>query len=184
LGAALIPILLLVLAACTPSGPAEDPIRSKSFHPSHVNPDLENRVSRSITEITSSAITVLIQNDSDLLIFTDNSFQIDVYDVYDDDDYEAWFLDDDFDRVFFDDDAVYEGWFFVPSGVTSYVLLETPIAPRESLEINIDLQNHLHLMEHGLYRIIKYVFLPEWQDMPNADGFHDVAVEFDWPTGQ
>ena len=134
------------------------------MHPSHINPDLDSRVFMSITEITSSTITVTIQNESELLIYAEDSFQLNIY------------------------CDIYEGWIFVPPppvGRSNGPLLNLPIPPNESLEIIIYLQDilylrNLHILEPGLYRIIYFVFLPELIDYSDDRAFHAIAAEFYW----
>ena len=134
------------------------------MHPSHVNPDLDSLVFMSITEITPSTITVTIQNESELFIYAENSFQLNVY------------------------SDIYEGWLFVPPppvGRSIGPFLNLPIPPNESLEITIYIQDMLYLrdlyiLEPGLYRIIYFVFLPELIDYPDDRAFHAIAAEFYW----
>jgi hypothetical protein len=171
LGATFVSALLLLLVACASVSPYEGPIFHSSGH-GLVNSDLEGYVVMSITEIVSSTATVIIHNNSELPILADNIFGLEVYD-------NAYNRNPDLSFPYVFDTY---GWLHVPPipSVEYIYVIETTINPHESYEFNIDLQNYMWAMDPGLYRITTFVALPEWEDMPNADGFHSVFAEFVW----
>ena len=130
--------------------------------PLRINPELEPYVTMAVTEVSPSSVTVTIRNDSDLPLTTGYLYRLEVY-----------------------DNGV---WRFIPSS-RAVILIAIPIFPQDSLEMTKDLDEYAHLMEPGLFRIRKDVFIDTWQTGELVNGFpsalpidttHELTAEFDW----
>ena len=185
-------VVSVILATCAPAAQEGKPV----FHSAalHVNPDLTGYVNMSVSETTANTVTVTIKNNSGSPIYTDyTGFALNVYD-------NALNRHTSLSLIGNHDDEflanVHTWWHVPPVPSVSYVYLtETMINPGESLEFEKDLQNFLHAMSPGLYRIEKIIHVREWRDMTNvfgwwvmenadgfydAVGFHSVTAEFQW----
>jgi predicted small secreted protein len=127
--------------------------------PLRINPDLAGVVVMSVTEVTKSKVTIAIQNNSDLPVFTGYDHMLEVHDD--------------------------EGWRFIPSvfGVNS---LAVTVGADEPFEMTIDLEEYLHIITPGLFRIRKGVMIDVYEMSDGSpskapiDTFHEVLAEFNW----
>jgi hypothetical protein len=131
--------------------------------PLRVYPQLESNVTMTVTEVNSDSVTISINNESDLPLFTGNGFGLEVY---------------------------YNGlWLNIPN-ILAFTSEGISIFTDEPLTMQKNLQVFLHLMEPGsLYRIRKDVmidtwltdeFVNDWPARTPVETIHDVVAEFVW----
>lgn len=127
-----------------------------------INPELENLVSMTVTEVAATTVTIAIHNKSVLPLITGYGHTLEYYDV--------------------------DEWRFIPS-VFSVNSVALPVNPGESFEMAVSLEEYLHLISPGLFRIRKEVMIDTWQIDEMIDGkqnkipidtLHEVAAEFSW----
>jgi len=167
----LVLIIFLIVAtlsftACQTTEPTSAPASIAGLAPAEplqIYPELENNVSMVATNLRSSSLTVIIQNDSDFPLFTSWHYILEVYDN------GQWRCMLPMMDIYISD--ILEG-----------------ILPHESLRFPMDL-SFIFPLEAGFYRIRKDVMIDTWQTDELIDEYprrfsidtrHEVVAEFQW----
>lgn len=130
--------------------------------PLQTNPELDGLVSMAASVATDSTVTITIRNNSSLPLITGYGHKLEYKDANE--------------------------WRFIPS-VLMINDVGILIEPGGFFEMTIDLQEYLHLLNPGLFRIRKDVMIDTWLTDDLTDGtpnrfpvstLHEITAEFNW----